>query len=203
MTTPPSLRGEYAKSAARRREIIDAAIEVFTVAGFHKGSLRDVAERAGLSQAGLLHHFPSKNHIIEAVLTWRDAQAREVIDEARTEGGLVYLRALITLIESNQRKSPALTELYAVLSAEATSRDHPVHDYFEQRYARVTASVQKAFQEIADAGQLRAGVDPSDAARWMLALVDGLQIQWLYDRDAVDMAGSVRRYLRTLLTVDL
>ncbi|MEU1341026.1 TetR/AcrR family transcriptional regulator [Streptomyces sp. NPDC005827] len=203
MTTPPSLRGEYSKSAARRREIIDAAVAVFSAAGFHKGSLRDVAERAGLSQAGLLHHFPSKHHIIEAVLTWRDARAREVIDEARAEGGLVYLRALITLIESNQRDSPALTELYAVLSAEATSRDHPVHDYFDKRYAWVTASVQKSFEEIAEAGQLRAGVDPGDAARWMLALVDGLQIQWLYDRDAVDMAGSVRRYLRTLLTVEL
>ncbi|MFF0700002.1 TetR/AcrR family transcriptional regulator [Streptomyces tendae] len=202
-TTPPPPRGEYAKSASRRREIIDAAVEVFSTAGFHKGSLRDVAERAGLSQAGLLHHFPSKNHIIEAVLTWRDTHAREVIDEAAREGGLAYLRALIALIDSNQRESPALTELYAVLSADATSRDHPVHDYFDKRYAWVMASVQKSFQEIAEAGQLHAGVEPAEAARWMLALIDGLQIQWLYDRDAVDMAEEVRRYLQTLLSVKL
>ncbi|MCZ0997463.1 TetR/AcrR family transcriptional regulator [Streptomyces mirabilis] len=202
MTTPPP-RGEYAGSAARRRQIIDAAVEVFSEAGFHKGSLRDVAERAGLSQAGLLHHFPSKNHIIEAVLTWRDTRAREVIDEAAREGGLGYLRSLIALIESNQHESPALTELYAVLSADATSRDHPVHEYFDKRYASVIASVQKSFQEVADAGQLRVGVDPDDAARWMLALMDGLQIQWLYDRDAVDMAGEVRRFLQTLLSVEL
>ncbi|MFD5128901.1 TetR/AcrR family transcriptional regulator [Streptomyces olindensis] len=202
-TRPPSTRGEYARSAARRREIIDAAVEVFSTAGFHKGSLRDVAERAGLSQAGLLHHFPSKYHIIEAVLTWRDTHAREAIDEAAREGGLTHIRALIDLIESNQRDSPTLTELYAVLSADATSRDHPVHDYFDQRYAWVLASVEKSFQEIAAAGQLRDGVEPADAARWMVALIDGLQIQWLYDRAAVDMAEEIRRFLQTLLTVEL
>ena len=45
---------------ARRQEIVDAAVEVFATVGYHKGSLRDVADRVGMSQAGLLHHFPSK-----------------------------------------------------------------------------------------------------------------------------------------------
>ena len=86
-------RGEYAKTAARRQEIIAAAVEVFSSTGFHKGSLRDVAERAGLSQAGLLHHFPSKNHLIEAVLTWRDDQARSRFVRADA-GDLEHLRQL-------------------------------------------------------------------------------------------------------------
>ena len=68
--------GEYAKSRARRQEIIDAAVEVFATVGYHKGSLRDVADRVGMSQAGLLHHFPSKEHLLQAVLTWRDEDAR-------------------------------------------------------------------------------------------------------------------------------
>ena len=45
--------------------------------------------------------------------------------------------------------------------------------------------------------------DPAAAARWVVALMDGLQIQWLYDRDSVDMAAHVRTYIRSLLTVDL
>ena len=52
-------RGEYAKSAQRRQQIVDAAVEVFSLAGYRKGSLRDVADKVGLCQAGLLHHFPS------------------------------------------------------------------------------------------------------------------------------------------------
>jgi AcrR family transcriptional regulator len=131
-TTRP--RGEYAKTAGRRQEIIAAAVEVFSSTGFHKGSLRDVAERAGLSQAGLLHHFPSKNHLIEAVLIWRDDQARARFVREDADD-LEHLRALIDLVEYNQAKTPELVELYAILSGEATAPDHPVHDYFAQRYA--------------------------------------------------------------------
>ncbi len=52
-------RGQYGKTAARRQEIVDAAVEVFGTMGYNKGSLREVADRVGMSQAGLLHHFPS------------------------------------------------------------------------------------------------------------------------------------------------
>ncbi|MEQ3552678.1 TetR/AcrR family transcriptional regulator [Pseudonocardia nematodicida] len=203
MVTSPSARGEYTKSVERRREIIAAAVEVFSVAGFHKGSLRDVAKRAGLTQAGVLHHFPSKNHLVKAVLTWRDEQAREAIGDAARVGGLTYIRAMVGLVDANQRETPELAELYAVLSAEATSHSHPAHDYFAERYAWVLDAVQTAFEDVAEAGHLRPGVDPPDAARWMLAMVDGLQIQWLYSRKSVDMTVELRRFLQTLLTVDL
>lgn len=199
--TPPRVRGEYAKTAARRQEIIAAAVEVFSSTGFHKGSLRDVADRAGLSQAGLLHHFPSKPHLMEAVLTWRDDQAQARFNFQA--GGLDTLRALVDLVEFNQSKTPELVELYAILSGEATAPDHPVHDYFLRRYAVVLDFVRSAFADLAEIGQLRPGVDSTSAARSVIAVMDGLQIQWLYDRDAVDMAAEVRRLVQSLLTVEL
>jgi AcrR family transcriptional regulator len=194
-------RGEYAKTPARRHEILTAAVEVFSASGFHKGSLRDVAERAGLSQAGVLHHFPSKSHLVEAVLTWRDEQSRERIGGG--DSGLERIRALVELVDYNQNETPELVELFATLSAEATSPDHPVHDYFTRRYAWVVDYVRASFEDIAEAGLLRPDVVPASAARAMVALMDGLQIQWLYDRESVDMAAEVRRGVQSLLTVEL
>ena len=52
-------------------------------------------------------------------------------------------------------------------------------------------------------GQLRPGTDCASAARTLIALMDGLQIQWLLDPEGVDMAGDLRRYLRPMLTVEL
>jgi len=199
---PGRTRGEYAKSSARRQTILEAAVEVFAASGFHKGSLRDVADRAGLSQAGVLHHFPSKHHLVAAVLTWRDDESRHRFVE-NVPGGIETVRALVALIEFNQRKTPELVELYATLSAEATSSDHPVHEYFIRRYTWVIGYVQRAFERLAGSGELRADVEPAAAARWVVALMDGLQIQWLYDRDSVDMAAHVRTYIQSLLTVDL
>ena len=79
-------RGEYAKTAERRQQIVSAAVEVFSAAGYRKGSLRDVADKVGLSQAGLLHHYPSKEHLLEAVLTWRDEVSRPVDGRAAAGG---------------------------------------------------------------------------------------------------------------------
>jgi AcrR family transcriptional regulator len=193
-------RGAYAKTAGRRQEIVEAAIEVFSTAGFRKGSLREVADRVGLSQAGLLHHFPSKEHLLQAVLTWRDEQAAIRLGD-RPEG-VDLLRALVEVAEYNAT-TPELVELHVILSAEGTSTDHPIHEYFVNRYASVFDAIRGAFEKALSTGQLHPDVDVDSAARTVIAMMDGLQVQWLLHRNDVDMAGDLRRYIQSLLTVDL
>jgi AcrR family transcriptional regulator len=201
VTTVARARGEYAKTAERRQQIVDAAVEVFSAAGYRKGSLRDVADKVGLSQAGLLHHFPSKEHLLEAVLTWRDNVTRKLMGEPFPQG-VDFLRGLVRAAEHNAT-TPELVELHVIVSAEGTSADHPLRDYFVSRYANLFDLTRQAFERAADEGQLRPGTDCASAARTLIALMDGLQIQWLLDRDGVDMAGDLRRYLQPLLTVEL
>ncbi|RZU34470.1 TetR/AcrR family transcriptional regulator [Blastococcus saxobsidens] len=61
--------------------ILDRAAALFARRGFAKTSLQDVADAVGLSKAGLLHHFPSKDALHEAVLAQAEAKARGVLDE--------------------------------------------------------------------------------------------------------------------------
>lgn len=201
VTVVARTRGEYAKSAERRQQIVDAAVEVFSSVGYRKGSLRDVADKVGLSQAGLLHHFPSKEHLLAAVLTWRDDVTARRIGEPLPQG-IEFLRGLVRTAEHNAT-TPELVELHVIVSAEGTSEDHPLRDYFTGRYAEVLGHTRRAFERAAAEGQLRPGTDCASAARTLIALMDGLQIQWLLDRDGVDMAGDLRRYLQPLLTVEL
>ena len=201
MTTAAKTRGEYAKTPERRQQIVDAAVEVFSAAGYRKGSLRDVADKAGLSQPGLLHHFPSKEHLLQAVLAWRDGVSAQLIGDPLPEG-IDLLRGWVALAEYNA-STPELVELHVIVSAEGASEDHPLRDYFVERYTRILEMVRQAFERAAAEGQLRPGVDCASAARTLIALMDGLQIQWLLDRDGVDMAADLRRYLQPLLTVKL
>jgi AcrR family transcriptional regulator len=194
-------RGTYSKTQARRQEIVEAAIAVFAMGGYHKASLREVADRVGMSQAGLLHHFPSKEHLLEAVLTWRDEDAvARMGDPAPT--GVDLLRALVDLAGYNQTR-PALVELHVIVSAEGASAEHPLHDYFVSRYEAVFAMTKDAFDEAAVRGELRPGVDSAASTRAVIALWDGLQLQWLLQRDHVDTSAELRRYLQDLLTVDI
>ncbi|WP_150308077.1 TetR family transcriptional regulator [Planctomonas psychrotolerans] len=198
MTDAVKRRGAYAKTAARRREILEAGMEVFSTVGFHGGSIREISERVGISQAGLLHHFSSKSELLAGVLELRDDISREVFSLEPDADGLDMLRGLVRLVEYNATV-PGLVSLYCILSAEATSPDHPAHDYFVNRYVSVVTQIASSFDDLKSRGTAPADLDTAGAARRLVALIDGLQVQWLYNPDSVDMAEEVRRHLRTTL----
>nr|MYU47886.1 TetR family transcriptional regulator [Streptomyces sp. SID7803] len=66
-------RRGYAKGRAKREEILDQAMAMFGEAGYRGASLRVIATRCGISHPGLLHHFPTKESLLLAVLEHRDA----------------------------------------------------------------------------------------------------------------------------------
>ena len=193
-------RGPYAKSEHTKRSILDAALEVFAQSGYRSGSLRDVAEKVGISEAGLLHHFPSKSALLAQVLERRDEQTQAQFDFDPSDGETL-VRSLLGLARYNA-STPGVVELFCTLSAEATSPDHPAHRYFADRYHFTRGRIQRGMEDLEAKGKLRPGVRPATAARTVIAIFDGLQIQWLLDRSLLDMEEDLRDYLRTISTVD-
>ena len=51
------------------RRVLEAATELFGERGFHGTSMRDIAEAVGVRPASIYEHFPSKDHILAAVVT--------------------------------------------------------------------------------------------------------------------------------------
>jgi AcrR family transcriptional regulator len=193
--------GSYLKGRIRREDILTAAVGVYGEAGYHGSSLREIAKRAGLTHAGLLYYFPTKEALLAAVLERRDAQDAER-EHLAIAPGLDFLRHLIALAGHNVRH-PGIVDLYSRLAAEATAAGHPAHGYFERHYRQARDHAVASFRVLAERGELRDGADPEHAGRAFVALMDGLQVQWLTDPAAVDLVGSLRFYLQTLLTVPL
>src|SRR4051794_20610911 len=160
-------RGEYAKTSAKREAILDSALEVFAESGYRSGSLRDIATRVGMSEAGLLHHFKNKSELLAAVLDRRDQQSLKYVDFQHPDG-MVGLRGLVHLAEYNA-SVPGVVELYTTLSAEATSPQHPAHQYFVERYQFTRERVSEMFARMASEGRLVPGIDPMRAAVATLA----------------------------------
>ena len=65
-------RGSYAKGVAKREEILATALEVIAREGYRGASVKVLAEAVGLSQAGLLHYFDSKDELFTEILRKRD-----------------------------------------------------------------------------------------------------------------------------------
>ncbi len=188
----------YAKGRMKRAEILGQAMSLFGEAGYRGASLRELAARCGLSHPGLLHYFPTKESLLLAVLAHRDE-----VDQAGLSGtGLPVLQGLVGLAGLNSTR-PGIVELFAVLSAEATAPDHPAHAYFVQRYRTTVRTVERAYEQLRADASLRPGIEPGAAARQLVALMDGLQIQWLLGDRRIDMAAILSAHIRAQLTVPL
>ncbi|MHA6507699.1 TetR/AcrR family transcriptional regulator [Tessaracoccus sp. Y1736] len=185
-------RGTYRKTAGTRARILDAALQVFGVQGYEAGSLREVAALAGISQAGLLHHFPNKVALLSAVLERRDEGA-----SALTMGKPPGIEVLGWLVEYARESAfkPGEIELFAVLSAEATRPEHPANAYMRRRYEWVTDIAGESLAAARDQGHLKPGLDPLRVASQMFALWDGLQIQWLLKVNDVNVAEGIEHFL--------
>ncbi|MEI7033513.1 TetR/AcrR family transcriptional regulator [Streptomyces pratensis] len=198
--TADARRG-YAKGRAKRTEILDQAMALFGEVGYRGASLRVIATRCGISHPGLLHHFPTKEALLLAVLQRRDDVDDAWLDPAVAQG-VDHLRRLTGLAELNAARR-GIVELFSVVAAEATSPDHPAHAYFENRYRTSVANTERAYRQARAAGELRDGIEPSDAAQQLIALMDGLQIQWLIGGCETDMAAVLRAHVQAQLTVPL
>ena len=195
--------GGYASGRLRREQIITAATELFARVGYRHATILELAEAAGISRTGLLHHFGSKEMLLSAVLERRDAEDAARFAGADTdETGLAALSTLVELARHNAAR-PHLVALFAVLSAEASDPEHPAHAYFVNRYRGTVADVAASLTRAKASGLLTPGVDPAGQARTLVALMDGLQVQWLLSPADVDMAGTLRAQLERVLTVPL
>lgn len=191
------------KGGRRREQILTAAVELFGEVGYRGTSLRDIAQRVGITHPGLLYHFHSKQELLSAVLARRDDSDASAFGLAeQKEGGRDYVRRVLQLAEHNST-TPGLVELFSTLAAESTAPDHPAHDFFKHRYEKVQQTFQTMFDRLEMEGELREGVDTKGLALNWTALMDGLQVQWLYDPESVDVADQLRTQINAYLKTPL
>ncbi|TYP88850.1 TetR family transcriptional regulator [Blastococcus xanthinilyticus] len=195
----PRAHRPRAATVERREKILQAAMETFGARGYHNGSLAEVAERVGMTQAGVLHHFGSKDLLLLEVLEYRDRSDVEHLEGRRPPGGLGLFRHLVKTARINAGR-PGIVQTYAVLSAEAVTDDHPGQDWFRARFSTLRQTVSDALIEVCDADDLPDPADVDAAAASVLAVMDGLQIQWLLARDVVDLGRSTALAIEAILS---
>ena len=190
--TDEDTRG-YPKGAARRQAIVEVATDLFGRLGYRGATMLQIAAACGISRAGLLHHFPSKESLLTAVLERRDAVDGARLAAARRDPDdlLAPWRELVAVTEHNA-SVPQIVRLFAVLSAEAGDVGHPAHAWFTRRYDDLRATLEQAGKASSAAGLLAEATDPAVFAVELVALMDGLQVQWLLAPDRVDMATVLR-----------
>lgn len=183
-------------TAERRLKILNSAMEIFATRGYNNGSLQEIADHAGISQAGVVHHFGSKDQLLIAVLEHRDDEDVAELDGSHIPDGAALFEHLVHTVELNAAR-PGVVQLYAVLSADSVTEGHPAQPYFRSRFVGLREMVAAALHDVAPQAS---AVDVRDAASSIIAVMDGLQVQWLLDKGSVDMSHCLRLTIDSLIT---
>lgn len=196
-----------AGSEDKRARILNEAVVLFGEHGYAGTSLADIANAADISKAGLLHHFSSKDELFCKVLERRDREdALSILVESPAgEGDTVeapvdtignldtldvagasdldgnpwaLLERYIELLERNVAHRD-LTAIYTATAVSVLDAEHPAHRWM----ANHLNSAVERFESSFEAGKTAGLVDPKMpsrlVARSLVALIDGLQLQWL------------------------
>jgi len=192
-STGTSARGPYRTGIRRREQIVATAITVFGEYGYAGGSIRTIADRVGISHPTLLQHFGSKEGLLTAVLEEWDRRTVEA--RLADVSGLNYFQRLPEVMGAHLAHR-GLLELFTTIAAEASSPDHPAHDFIQRRYTDNLATLATHLQQAADTGEVAplTPVEVGIEVRLVTAVLDGIGLQWLLD-PSTDVTASVETYI--------
>lgn len=192
-----SKRGPYQKGTQRRNDIIDAAMDAFAHAGYQHAVLQDIAASCGITLAGLLHHFPNKLALLVAVLERRDSDGRAQFD-LPARNWQTALRGLVDILRDNSTR-PGVMTAFAILSAESLTDDHPAAQWFRDRDVSIREILAANLRSGVADKTIRVGTDPSGLAAEVMAVMDGLQQQWVRQNQEFPMIDIFAGYIERLI----
>lgn len=149
----------------RHQQILDTAIDVFAKFGFRGTTTKQIAKAAGVSEATIFLHFPSKEALYKAILeeVIRSQQPLTgILDEAADEPVAEVLGRLAQAFMRQEHKDAALVRL-ALFSA--LERHTLAAQLAAQHLGGPVQSLARVLKRAKGRGELRADVDPETAAR--------------------------------------
>jgi AcrR family transcriptional regulator len=180
-----------AKGDDRKLRILAGAQRLLTRNGWRNTTLAQIAKEAGVSPAGLLHHFQSKEQLLHAVVDARDADDDEHADRS---GDLI---AGIAQVAERINRAPELVGTFAVLLVENLMPDAPLHDRLFNRQRAAIDIVADLIRRGQRTGQYRNDFDPAIKAVQIVSLVNGMEISWLLDQ-SVPLQEAIHEYASSL-----
>lgn len=180
-----------AKGEDRKQRILAVAENLLARNGWRNTSLAQIAREAGVSAAGLLHHFESKEQLLHAVL-----DARDFDDDTHADrrGDLL---ANIARVAARFDRAPELVGTFTVLLVENIQPDAPLHDRLVARQQAAVGIVADSIRRGQADGRYRSDIDPAVKAVEILAFVNGMETAWLLD-PSIPLNDVFKGYAETL-----
>jgi AcrR family transcriptional regulator len=184
--------------AARRRQILDAALVCFSRQGFHQTSMQEIFEEAGLSPGAVYRYFKSKEEIVQAIASETLGGFAQAIEPGAKGGPLGPTEVLDRFFDAAEAVEHRTERIRLAIQIWGEALHNPkvagfVRENVDGLRARITAELRDAQRR----GALDPALDPEAAGRVLLAIAQGFAVQsaWYEDFDAAAFRAAARGLL--------
>jgi AcrR family transcriptional regulator len=188
----------------RRAQLVDAALAVAASEGVSATTVRRVADRAGVA-LGVVHYaFADKDEMLAALAARVVERLAGAGESGLTVAGTPDLPAALDAVLSSLWELIEATRGEQLLTYEITTyalRNRELGSAARRQYEVSQAAVERMLTLAADASGSRWTRPLPELAGEALALLDGVTLRWLVDRDGAAARGRLSAFARYLATL--
>lgn len=168
----------------RRAEIIEATFFCIALKGYSNITMQDIADSAGVSKGVIHYYFRNKEElflsVLEKLIADLDGYLARKVQQAKTPPEKIHaiISAVFEKVRGNKKFQVVLLDFWAHSTKNATLKAANA-----SQYARYRHLAKKIIAEGIEKGYFRE-CDPSHVASALIALIEGLTIQWIFDPKA-------------------
>ncbi len=177
---------------ARRKQIIDAALQTIAEQGYTQASFAEIARGLGITKGLIAYHFNGKHDLITSaihtILNRQGAYIKSRVDsmENAPKKLSAYIEASFEYIEQNRPHFVALVDLWGSFTSAEEKQA-----FSQTAYDPCRSHLQKIFR-IGFQEQSFKMFDPIVISAIIQGGIDGVMLQWVFDPEAVNLQESSR-----------
>jgi TetR/AcrR family fatty acid metabolism transcriptional regulator len=183
----------------RKNQIVQATVECITKHGYHNFSMQDVARKAGVSKGIIHYYFLNKDDLMMSVL---DKVASDIEKILQDEMVAVQdpLRKIEIFLEVSMDVVRNTREYYQVNMDFWTqiNQKEAVRTVIATHYKKLRKTCERILQEGIEAGVFQS-IDANEYASFIIALIDGISLQWLFDPSVFDYDNMCKKAHQLLM----
>ena len=188
------------RTALSDRRMFAAAIELINERGTQKTTLKEIGERAGYSRGLANYRFGSKDGLMIELFEQFDHVWKAHLDEYMGGAtGIDALRQAASALRDFLKKESGYMRAMYLLWYECLGHDTEMRRNLVEHHDVYRQGAQRWIEQGIEAGQIRAGIDPSLFAAHYCAFVFGTVYQWLVDANALDLDAVIDGYVENTI----
>jgi len=189
-----------------REQLVEGAIECLRTKGYSRTTARDIAAAADANLASIGYHFGSKEALLNEAITrtcdeWtvRLGQAALAGEDDSPLGRMAS--SWVVMLASFEELRPILTGFIEAVGQAAWSEE--LREELAEHYRKVRRAVAEMVEASLGKAAEEAGVNPQVVASFLIAICDGLVMQWLLDPEQTPSGEELISSLGAALSLAL